>query len=311
MEFLVTMQQVIMMFCFIGLGLLAGKLGWVTQEGNAGLTKVVIWFVLPALVITSFQRPFSMDVLREMGIAFAASVVSYALCVALSYVIFGRRIPKDERTALRYGAVYANVGFLGVPLVQALFGADGVFFAVMYLAAFNIFTWTHGFGMFTGGQTIRSRLARFARNPNLMALTLGLVLFVASIQLPDIVATGLGYLAGMNAPLSMMVVGVSLATVRWREFLTAGWCWVGVAVRNVAFPMITLGVLYLAPLNSVARMSVLTLASCPVAAFVVMFSVMNKVDPRFATRLMCISTALSILTLPAMLALGHFVLAGS
>jgi predicted permease len=308
--FSVTVGQVVLMFCFIGLGVVAAKLGWITQAANAGLTKVVLWFVLPPLILTSFSRPFSWAELRQVGLAFAAGLVSYAVTIGLAALLFrGWVTDPVTRTALRFGTVYSNVGFLGIPLVQAIIGADGVFYCVTYLAAFNLVCWTHGFGLFGRREprSWRARLGPLVKNPNLIALGLGLVVFVTSARLPRLLSDGLGYLAALNAPLSMMIIGVSLSVLHVRDFARDGWAWAGTAVRNLVFPLLCLGLLTLTPVSDTARLAVFITMACPVAAFLVMFSVIHQADTAFATRLFCVSTLSSIVTLPALVALAQAV----
>jgi predicted permease len=306
--FTVTMGQVALMFAFIGLGVLAARLGWTTQAGP-GLTQVIMWFVFPAVILNSFNRPFSWADLGHMGIAFAFSLVSYVVTILLANLIFGRWIQGDvERRALRFATVYSNAGFLGIPLVQALIGPDGVFYAVTYSAAFTLFTWTHGYGMFAPTKkTLRARLRPLLVNPNILALVLGLVLFMTSLPLPTLVTTGLNYLSAMNAPLSMLVIGISVSVLKWRDFLRDGLSWLGTAVRNVVFPLLCLGGLTLVPLPGDAKLALLILMSCPAAAFVVMFSVMARADTAFPTRFLCVSTLIGVVTIPGVLALAEMV----
>ncbi|MDR1807513.1 MAG: AEC family transporter [Propionibacteriaceae bacterium] len=306
----VTAGQVLVMFCFMGLGAAAGRLGWIKAEANAGLTQVVLWFVLPALIITAFHRPFSLSQLGGFGLAFAVAMVSYAVTIGLARVVFGGWVADDAtRRALRFGSVYGNVGFLGLPLVQALLGADGVFYAVTGVTAFNLLVWTHGWSLFSprAATSWRTRLGRLAKNPNLLALAVGLIVFLLSVPLPGLLVTGLDYLAAMNAPLSMMVIGVSLSALSWRDFAHDGWSWLGTAARNLVFPLVTFGLLWAVPLGFDAKLAVLIVLSCPAAAFLVMFSLAHRVDAAFGARFVCVSTLASIVTLPGLVGLAHLV----
>ncbi|MDR0989923.1 MAG: AEC family transporter [Propionibacteriaceae bacterium] len=311
MGFFVTAQQVVIMFALMAIGVVATKLGWLSSKVMPGLTNILVYFVTPAVILQAFHRPFDLDRFRDFGLVLGIDVISYLLLIAIVYLLFNRRLvaDTDRRRALRFGSIYSNAGFLGIPLAQALLGPDGVFFAVVFVVAFNFFVWTHGFGMFPRppGTTRRHQLTQFLGNPNFLGLLVGLVLFIGSIPLPNLVVEGLGYVAAMNAPLSMIIIGVSLAALSWRDLFADGWTWVGTAVRNLLLPLICLGLLTFVPLDETTRLAILIPLACPVAAFLVMFSVMRRLDTSFATRYLFVSTLMSVITIPTALALAHVI----
>jgi predicted permease len=311
MGFFVTAQQVVIMFALIGLGVIATRLGWLPQSAITGLTNVVIYFVSPSVIVLAFHRPFDAGRLRDMGIVMGLDLVWFALVIALVHVVFARRLVSDDakRRTLRYGAIYPNAGFLGIPLAQALLGADGVFFAVAFVVAFNFFVWTQGYAMFPGQERekLGRRIWRVVRNPNIFALAIGTVIFCTSLKLPGVLVGGLDYLAAMNAPLSMIVIGGSLAGLSLRSFITDRWAWLGTGVRNLLIPLFGVIALAAVPLDFTTRLAILIPVACPVGAFLVMFSVMHRVDTAFPSRLLCLSTVSSVVTLPAILTLASVV----
>ncbi|MCL2652732.1 MAG: AEC family transporter [Propionibacteriaceae bacterium] len=301
----VVTQQVGLMFAFLLLGLWAAKVGWISGDATAGLTNVLIYFVVPCVVINAFHRQFSGSQMREFGWATLIDFVSFPLTIGLAYLVVRRARDDGQRRDLRFGAVYSNSMFLGVPLAQALLGADGVFFVIAYVIAFNLFAWTHGYGMFEPGTgSLRMSLARIFTNPAIPSLIVGLVLFVTQLELPGLLLQGIGLMAGLNAPLSMVIVGASLAGAKWAGLLTDKWLWLGVGLRNLVVPLLGVLVLWAVPLPTVVRLAVLIPLACPVAAFLVMFSVKTNKDATFASSLVTLSTLMSVLTVPAMVALA-------
>jgi len=138
--------------------------------------------------------------------------------------------------------------------------------------------------------------------PAIPAVVVGLVFFLTPLQMPGIVVQGLNYLGNMNAPLSMLIVGASLAQVRWRAALTNVGLWAVVVVRNVAIPAVAILALWGIGLSDVCRMSILILLACPTAAFLVLFSVKSGVDAAEPSSLVALSTLASVLTVPAAVA---------
>lgn len=303
----VPAEQVTIMFVLIALGWVAYRVRWIGPESVKGMTNLLLFLVAPAVTIQAFQRPFDADRLRTIGIVFAVDLAAFALTIVIARLLFSRRLVRDEgkRAALEFGTVYSNAGFLGIPLAQAVLGNDGVLYAVAYVAAYTIFVWTHGTALFGhDDETLATRLRRALLNPGILSILIALPLFLFSVHLPSPASDVLGYLASMNTPLSMVVVGVNLAAFSLRTVFSDRLVWLGTVVRNVAVPLLFIGLLGLLPIDPVARMAVLISVSTPVGAMLVMFTVRHDRDVVFATRLLCLSTLLSVLTLPAALALA-------
>jgi len=301
--FSVPAEQVTIMFCLIGLGWLAVRVHWFGAEALKGMTNLLLFLVSPAVIVQAFQRPFDLGRLQTIGIVFVVDLAAFALTIGIANALFNRRLVADEnhRTALRFGTVYSNAGFIGIPLTQAVLGDDGVLYAVAFLAAFTIFLWTHGLAMFGDHESPMHLLKGAVLNPGIVSILVALPLFLFSITLPSPISDVLGYLASMNTPLSMLVVGASLAAFSLRTVFSDGFAWLGTVVRNVAIPVIFIGLLMLLPIEPVARTSIVISVSTPVGASVVIFSLRHERDTVFATRLLCLSTLVSLLTLPAAL----------
>jgi len=298
----ITAEQVGLMFFLMLLGLFAAKRGWLGSEAQVGLTNILVYFVTPCVIIQAFDRPYSPDQLMDLGLVALIDVAAFTVVILGIHLATRRLADLDRRRALRYATVYSNAGFLTLPLAQALLGDNGVFFVAIYVVIFNIFVWTHGIGLFPGGSGNVAR--RLLQTPAIPAVVVGLVIFLTSFHLPTIVATGLGYLANINAPASMLVVGASLAGISWRASVTDRWTWLGVAIRNVVVPLLGVLVLWPIPLPNAVKLTILIPLSAPIAAYLVMFSVMRGVDTKYPARLVLLSTLVALVSLPATLALA-------
>lgn len=308
MSFGISVGQVAIMFILMGLGFLAFRLRWVTDEAVSGMTKVVMYFVTPAVIVSAFQRPFDPSQLRTIGLVFGLDLVVFALTIGMAALIFSHRfIPDDlRRTVLRFGTTYTNAGFLGIPLAQALLGSDGVFYVVAFVIAFHVYVWTHGDALFGHGRAGArdNRLLDVVLNPNTIATAVGLVCFLASWQFPNLIEQTVDHVAAMNTPLSMIVVGANLAAISVRSVFRDRDAWLGMLARNLVVPLVFVAGFAFLPLDPVAKMATLIAIAAPVGAFVVMFSILHGRDTRFATRLLMVSTLASIVTIPLILAVA-------
>lgn len=307
MGFTVPATQVAIMFGLMAVGWVAYRARWLGTEALRGLTNLLLFLVAPSVTIQAFQRPFDAARLRTIGIVFVIDLVAFAITIAVARLLMNRRLVPDPamRVALQFGTVYSNAGFIGIPLTQALLGSDGVFYAVTYIAAYTVFVWTHGISLF-GHEHVRPsmKLRRVLLNPGIISILIALPLYIFSVHIPSPGSDVVGYLAAMNTPLSMIVVGVNLASFSLRSIFSDKYVWLGTLARNIIIPALFIVLLGLLPIDPVARMAILISVSTPVGAFLVIFSVRHDQDTQFATRLLCLSTLLCVITLPVALVVG-------
>jgi len=297
-------SQIILMFILMLVGLMINKLGFMHAQTSTDLTNILLYVVSPCLIIKAFEQTFSADRLQMLGRVIIAIVVIYALMIIITQFAFKQVKNDNLRRIMRYGSVYSNAGFMGIPLTSSLFGATGVFYAVASLAAFNIFSWTHGISLFTGKQSSRrDNVKQIVLNPNIIAIIAGLMIFITSFQLPTIANSAITYVSSINTPLSMIVIGNSLADVKLnRETLDKRLWWV-LLLRNLIFPYLAIVVLQLLGISGVPLYTTVLMAACPVAGIVVLFSLKVHGNPGPAVALMSISTILSVVTIPLVFAL--------
>ena len=301
MGFTVPATQVAIMFSLMAVGWVAYRVHWLGTEALRGLTNLLLFLVAPAVIIQAFQRPFDAARLRSIGIVFVIDLVAFAITIGLARLLMNRRLVPDRamRTALQFGTVYSNAGFIGIPLTQALLGSDGVFYAVTYVAAYTVFVWTHGISLF-GHEHVRAsmKVRRVLLNPGIISILIALPLYIFSVHIPSPASDVVGYLAAMNTPLSMIVVGVNLAAFSLRTIFSDRFVWLGTFARNILVPAIFIALLGLLPIDPIARMAILISVATPVGAMLVIFSIRHDQETQFATRLLCLSTLLCVITLP-------------
>jgi predicted permease len=299
--FTVPATQVAIMFGLMAVGWVAYRVKWLGAEALRGLTNLLLFLVAPAVIIQAFQRPFDAARLRSIGIVFVIDLVAFAITIAVARALMNRRLVPDHamRVALQFGTVYSNAGFIGIPLTQALLGSDGVFYAVTYIAAYTVYVWTHGISLF-GHEHVRPsmKIRRVLLNPGIISILIALPLYILSVHIPSPASDVVGYLAAMNTPLSMIVVGVNIAAFSLRSIFSDKFVWLGTLARNIIIPALFIVLLGFLPIDPVARMAILISVSTPVGAFLVIFSVRHEQDTQFATRLLCLSTLLCVITLP-------------
>lgn len=209
MEFsLVVLNQVIVMLLLMSVGGLCFKLKLVSAEANKNITNIVLYIVSPMVILNSFLSPFKKDKALLLGYAFLLAIISHVIAIAVSYIFLRK---KSERLPIeRFAVIYSNCGFMAFPLIEALFGAEGIFFASAYITVFNLLSWTHGFLMISG-KTDKKSIAKAFYSPVVISVAVGLIIYFIGIPVPNVLKETVRQLSLLNTPLAMLVTGINLA----------------------------------------------------------------------------------------------------
>nr|WP_318238878.1 AEC family transporter [Fructilactobacillus florum] len=303
-------NQIIILFGLMFVGFLIGRLNLMKPQTSRDLTSILIEIVSPCLIIVAFQAPYSASRLRQFFLAFVAVIILYGAEMIISHALFCKVGNANLRLIAQYGSIFSNAGFMGIPLIQALFGPVGVFYAVVALAAFNLFNWTYGVAMFQPADHLHPGIdwRQVCLNPNNLAILLGLVFFFLQIKITGPLGSVLGYVSSLNTPLAMLVIGNSLAHVKLHRTLFNWSLGLSLLLRNLLYPLLALGLFRLVGLSGTALNTSVVMAACPVAGLVVLFSLQARHDPAPAIALMSCSTILCLVTIPLVFFINNFII---
>lgn len=298
-------SQVVVLFLLMGLGYCLGHLRIFDQKTCQKLTWLLCYIVMPCLIVDAFQVPFSAAMFDNFLMMFAITAGIHVVYMVLGQLLFTKKLVGNlpERPDLKFTSIYSNCAFMGIPLINALLGRDGVFYASVYITVYGLFVWTHGLLIHTG-KFDRHSLVKSLLNPNIIAAVVGFLLYILSLHLPALLHTVVRQIAGLNTALSMMVIGASMTQIPLRTLYRGFFPWLAVAMRNLVFPLVTLVGLWFCGIRGVLLMCSMILSACPVAGLSVLFAQLTGRDPGFACKTLTLSTLLSLLTLPVILTLA-------
>lgn len=282
------------------LGAIIRKTNFLHLQSINDLTNITLYFLSPIVIIRAFEQPFSKTRFFQLILLVVAVFLTYFISIIIAKVVFHRVKDQNIRQIANYGSVYSNNGFMGVPLAQGLFGSVGVFYAVASMIGFNVMSWTQGIGIFQQSkrQDWGRQLKKIIMNPNIIAIIIGLVIFVTSYRLPKLLSSFINYTSPAFTPLSMIVIGSNLANLKLRDIKLPLPLWVTLFLRNLLFPIIGILLLKLMGVTGAPLLVTVILSACPLAGLVVLFTLQAGGDARPATLLMSLSTILSLLTIP-------------
>lgn len=289
----ILLQQTIIMFALMLLGLLLSRRGMITEQGSRDLSNVLLYAVIPCVILRSYMSEFSTEKLRAMGLSALIAVIAFAASIAVAYLTCGTR-HRIENFAVAFG----NAGFIGIPLVTAVFGPEAAFYVVSFSTFANLLQWTYGIVIISGKKETMNLRMVFV-NPVFISMVIGIALFVLQPTLPTVVTGTIGYIADGNTVLAMIILGYYLSKVQLRGLFADVRLYLFSALRLLVVPAVTILVFLPFPFAR-GEITLITLiaSATPIASSTAIFAQKFGQDYRRAVSYVCLSTILSVATLP-------------
>ncbi len=295
-------NQVLIMFLLIGVGIVAAKAKLISEKGSNDINKVLIMLVSPSIIIFSYYRPFDRELFGSLLYSFLLAIISHFIAIGLALLFL--RGSTERNKIERFAVIFSNSGFMGIPLIAAVIGPDGVVFASTYMVIFTLMQWSVGVIILQGKTDIKTLAKKLLLNPGVISVTIGLALFFLPVKLPTPLSSALEYMASLNTPLAMLVVGTFVARTNPLKALKSSKVYIVTALRLIAVPLLMLPIyLLFRDLPFDLLLANYIASACPVAVLAVMFPAMYKMDGKYASNFVTISTLLSVATIPLLVML--------
>ena len=186
---------------------------------------------------------------------------------------------------------------MSLPLQKAILGDDGWFYGSIFVAVFNIFVWTHGLVSMSGDKKQLS-FKKLVLNPGLIGVLLAIILFLTGFKLPYIISQPVEYLAVLNTPLPMLIIGFYLSQADFKKAFTDKGVYFSSAVRLIALPMLTAVVMSLCRVTPIITMACVIATSAPTAATTTMFATKFNKDVELSVSIVAATTVFSLAAMP-------------
>lgn len=300
---LLVAGQVFTLFLLMAVGFFFTKRGTLTDDARSRMSQILMYVVAPCIVISSLAKTeCTPELTRSVLLTLAATVVCYIVYAILVTPLY-RSMDKDTRDPFRFGTAYGNVGFMGLPLIQGVFGTEAVIYCTVGLAIFNIGTWTHGLVLMGGKSNVS--LKKAILNPGVIGCAIGFLIFFTGLDIPGPLLSAIEHMGSMNTPLAMIIIGGQMASAKLLETFRNPSLYKASALKLLALPAVTAFLILPFGLNAAAYSTTVVLAGCPVAGITGIFAQNFHRDAPRTAQLITLSTLLSILTLPVVTLAAH------
>jgi len=289
-------NQVIVLFIIMAVGFYAKKKKFLNNVVDKGLSELLLNITLPFMIITSFNIKYEAAMVSN-----AQKILIYSFLIHISLIFISKLLffksPESKQHVFRFITIFSNVGFMGYPVLESIYGGIGVFYAAIFNIAFNILVWTVGVMLFTGEKDFKSMRKALA-NPALIAVIIGVILFAFSIKLPISIETSIKLVGATTTPISMIIVGSMLAEMKFKDAFSDFSVYYAAIVRLCIVPMIVYVVLKLLKVDEMLLTICVILQAMPAAVMAPIIAEKYGGDSLLASQCVFITTIVSGFTIP-------------
>ncbi len=302
----ISAMQVSMLFVLIAVGVILRRAHIFEGKGITCVTDILFYIISPCIIIDRLVGTVSENgeaAFEILGWSALATCVAFAILIGVIALIFKGR-SSDSIKAVRYSTMFANLGFMGIPLVEGILGSAATAYIGVAVAIFTMLNFIIGISLFTEK---RKSLVAIFLNPGTIAIIIAMVLILLPFdpmknEAASIVMQPISWLASAQTPMSMMLCGAILGGVQLRGWYKDKYLWLTVVLRLIAFPVLTTAALLALPLILPIPTDIVTALAiafaCPAAVAGAMFSEKFGGDTVLLTKSIALTTFLSIFTIP-------------
>lgn len=306
---LLLAHEIAQLFLILLAGFVLVRAGLLRAADSKVLSVILVYLVIPCVIINAFQIEDTPAIRAGLAVSFAAAAAIHLLFLVLTGLL--RRFLGLDAIE-RATAIYSNAGALVIPLVQALLGQEYVIYSCAFIIVQLVLLWTHGSMILRGAGTLSWKA--ILTNVNLLSIAAGAVLYAGRIPLPAVLSGAMDDMGALMGPLGMLLAGMAIAESPLRQLVCTPRYYLTAALRLVVYPLAALVLLWatgmaaLLPDGRAILMTVYLAAITPACTTITSMVQLYGQDAGKSSALYVMSTLLSIVTMPLMLAVFDWVI---
>lgn len=291
---MILFKQMLVLLLVMLVGYAAAKAGMLDDASNKKISGIVANIANPAMII---MGGIGSDItITEFLKIFLLATIIFLILIILSYAVtFFLHVSVDKEGLYRCMFSFSNIGFMGFPLVQAMYGSEAVLYASIFVLPFNVLIYT--FGIMQVGN-VKKFSIRKVFNPGVIACICALLITVLRISVPETIQNTLSYLSDLTSPLSMMVIGASFVSIKAKDLISDIRLDIFIVLKMLVVPVIGIIVLKMAGISGMLLGVCMVVLATPVASLNAILAQQYDGDYLTATKGVALSTICSVITMP-------------
>lgn len=293
---IITMIKIVVA---MALGFLLYKLRILNDTVNKGLSGLIVHVTSPCLVFVSIVTMDGSQIHNALMLLWIGFAIYAALALIAFVVVKILRIPNASSGVYQAALIFGNVGFLGLPLAESLFGPVGLFYMALLNIHLNLFAYSYGFYLITRNSTSGFKFSpKSMINAGIISVLLAMVIFFFQVPIPEYVTEPLSFVGSITSPLAMVVIGSTAAANSLRVVFSHKKLYILSAIKMLLIPILTFFLLKLTLGNGLMTQIITMYVGMPTAAIVGMFAVAYDSDAETATSASGMMNIFCIITIP-------------
>lgn len=304
MVVLLLVKEIISLFIILLAGVLMVRCGILTSGDSKILSVLSIYLIMPCVIVSAFQTEQTKEVKAGLLLAVCAAILSHVILVAVTTVLkHSIKLDAVEQVSI----VYSNAGNLIIPLVSAVLGSQWIIYISAYVAVQLVFLWSHGRTVLCGEKAIS--IKKIILNANMIAVFLGVVLFISEIRFPTSFQTAIDSVASMAGPAAMLMTGILIGGMSFKLLLSYRRVWLIAALRLIVSPLIILAIIkvsgaeYFIANGHQIMLVVLLATMTPSASTITQMAQLYGKDANYAGVINVVTTLLCMISMPCLVTL--------
>jgi len=292
-------MQMMVLFLILAMGYVAGKTKVMTIDGNKNLSLLVNNITNPCNILYSAlctdHALSNREVIELIGIAVAMYILLIACAQLIPRLL---KVPRDQTGQYKFMMIFSNVGYMGIPVVAAIFGQEAVFCVSIFVMVFYVFIYTYGIYLICGGGLDGRFQWRSLLSPMMVSSFAGIICYLCNIRVTGVLEATLDMVRMVTTPCAMLIIGCALSTIslktvffNWRLYIVA-------LLKLLVIPCAAYICLKPIITNSIVLGAMVTIMAMPIASNFTMLSAQYDRDQKLAASSVFITTLLSVLTIP-------------
>ena len=293
-----NLEVMVVLFIIVILGYVACKLGYMGDKFDKKLSSIVVDITCPLLVLSSVmgdELPDRTLILPLLGVGFLTYII---------LMVFGFWVPRlitknhDDQGMIGFALMFANVGFIGYPIVSSIFGPHAVFYAALLNMPNTFFIFTAGVMLIKGEYSLKQFNPKVLVSPAMLGAFLAAILVALGIHTPDIIARPITMVGNITVPAALMIIGSSMAKLPIRDIIGSTKVYITSLLRLTIVPLSIYFLFKACGVSDQVNNINTVVIAMPVASFGTMFCLKFGRDPSLITETTFITTLGSIITIP-------------
>lgn len=302
---MLLLQQMIVLFIYMLLGYYGSRKAVLDAKAGKVLSWIVINIANPALLLNSAVGGDGKASGRELIHTAVIAVLMFAVLLVLAWlapIVF--RASEDEKGIYKLMTTFNNIGFMGFPVIAAVYGNEALLYAAIFTLPFNVLIYTYGIAMVRGRDAEEKGIQwKQICNIGVIACLIAVVLYLSAVPVPEFARTAISGLSSLTGSLSMMVIGISLSSISLKKLFLDVKLLAYAVVKLLVIPIVGTLIIRQVIENEILVAVCMIMLATPVASMAVMLAGQYDRNVELASKGVAITTILSVITIPVVSAI--------